>query len=108
MVCTRSGGLSRRILTSAQVKRLLPHRDPFLFIDHALENMVGKSLVGVMKASPSLRFPPPRSVLLEAMGQAGALVVLQVRLSCSRSTVPESYPKAASLVRPNQAMDVGF
>lgn len=78
MVCAAYGSAKSRVLSGAQVKKLLAHRRPFLFIDHAVENDIGKSIVGVMKAGQNSQSLPSRSVVLEAMGQAGALVVRQV------------------------------
>jgi hypothetical protein len=63
----------------ADVRRLLAHREPFLFLDCAKENVIGKSIIGVMRLRADAEYPPSRSILLEAMGQASALVIRQVR-----------------------------
>lgn len=70
---------ARGILNRADIERLLAHRKPFLFITRAAQNVPGQSIVGFVEESPSLSFPPPQIFLLEALGQAGALVVKQVR-----------------------------
>lgn len=70
---------ARGILSRADIEHLLAHRAPFLFITRAAQNVPGKSIVGYIEESPSLPFPPPQIVILEALGQAGALVVKQVR-----------------------------
>jgi hypothetical protein len=65
----------------ADVRRLLAHREPFLFVNCAKENVIGKSIIGIMRLSADAECPPSRTILLEAMGQACALVIRQVRYS---------------------------
>jgi 3-hydroxyacyl-[acyl-carrier-protein] dehydratase len=67
------------------IKRILPHRYPFLLIDRVVEFEANKRLVGVKNVSSDERYfiagpggQPilPASILTEAMAQAGAMLVL--------------------------------
>jgi 3-hydroxyacyl-[acyl-carrier-protein] dehydratase len=74
-------------LTKEQIKKLLPHREPFLFVDEVLELIPGKSIVGkkvVRKEEPFFKghFPGmpvfPGVLMVETMAQISALIVLTV------------------------------
>ena len=67
------------------IKRILPHRYPFLLVDRIVEFEANKRLVGVKNvaaderyfiAGPGGRPMLPASILTEAMAQAGAILVL--------------------------------
>ena len=67
------------------IKRILPHRYPFLLVDRILEYEPDKRIVGIKNVSsddryfiagPGNRPILPASILTEAMAQAGAILVL--------------------------------
>jgi 3-hydroxyacyl-[acyl-carrier-protein] dehydratase len=73
------------LLDRAAIQQILPHRDPFLFVDEVLELVPRQRVVGVVRspetgsllkdaASGDLGFPA--TLLLEAMAQVGAILVL--------------------------------
>ena len=80
-----------------QIKRLLPHRAPFLFVERLAEIHLGESAVGYKAVSynePYFQghFPEyavmPGVLIVEAMAQtAGALVVHSLGLTRGRRTV---------------------
>lgn len=67
-----------------EVKKFLPHRDPFLFVDQVLEVVPGEKIVGLIRDDSGIYliqdesgesyFPP--TLLAEAMAQVGAVLVL--------------------------------
>lgn len=68
------------------VKELLPHRKPFLFIDSVLELEPGKKIVAVRRFDPDEgffrgHFPGspvvPGVIIIEAIAQAGGILVAQ-------------------------------
>lgn len=69
-------GLKKLTLSLSDIKALLAHRPPFLFLASARHNVAGERVTARL-APPPAPSPPPRGVLLEALGQAGALVVRQ-------------------------------
>jgi 3-hydroxyacyl-[acyl-carrier-protein] dehydratase len=73
------------VLDREGIKKILPHRDPFLFVDEIEELVEGERIVGLVRvsdtawclvedASGSSFFPP--SLLTEAMAQVGAVLVM--------------------------------
>ena len=63
------------------IKEILPHRDPFLFVDVVTEVEPGKRIVGELHADGSKFFFArsefvPSTLLTEAMAQVGAILVL--------------------------------
>ena len=63
------------------IKGILPHRDPFLFVDAVIEVEPGKRIVGELHADRSKFFferteHVPSTLLVEAMAQVGAILVL--------------------------------
>jgi 3-hydroxyacyl-[acyl-carrier-protein] dehydratase len=67
------------------IKRILPHRYPFLLVDRIVEFEAEKRIVGIKNVSSDERYfiagpggRPiiPASILTEAMAQAGAILVL--------------------------------
>lgn len=67
------------------IKRILPHRYPFLLVDRIVEYEADKRLVGIKNVSSDERYfiagpggrpMLPASILTEAMAQAGAILVL--------------------------------
>lgn len=65
-------------LSRQQILRLIQHRGPFLFLSYAENNVPGQSVVGVLE-SPSGSRRISRAILLEGLGQSGALIIRQVR-----------------------------
>ena len=74
-----------RILDRSEIKSILPHRDPFLFVDEVVELIPGERVVGVVRIPENgslLRGMPkdmrhfPATLLIEAMAQVGAILVL--------------------------------
>ncbi|MBZ5513507.1 MAG: 3-hydroxyacyl-ACP dehydratase FabZ [Acidobacteriia bacterium] len=68
------------------IQRILPHRYPFLLIDRVTELEPGKRIVGIKNFTgneePSLGYAPdssqvPTAILLEAVTQLGAILVLE-------------------------------
>jgi 3-hydroxyacyl-[acyl-carrier-protein] dehydratase len=73
------------VLYRTDIEEILPHRDPFLFVDEILEIVPGGKIVGVVRVadrglflhhdeSGKSYFPP--TILTEAMAQVGAVLVL--------------------------------
>ncbi len=69
----------------AMIKKILPHRDPFLFIDQILEMEPGKRIVGIKKVKPTEfffqgHFPGhpvmPGVLIIEALAQCGGFLML--------------------------------
>src|SRR5262245_12855068 len=67
------------------IKKILPHRFPFLLVDRILELEEDKRIVGVKNVTSNERYfiagPSgvpilPASILTEAMAQAGAVLIL--------------------------------
>lgn len=67
-----------------EIKKILPHREPFLFVDEVLEVVPGEKITGLVRddsgtyliqdESGESYFPP--TLLAEAMAQVGAVLVL--------------------------------
>jgi len=73
------------VLDRSEIERILPHRDPFLFVDEVVELDAGRRVVGVVRTPETgffLRGLPrdacyfPATLLIEAMAQVGAILVL--------------------------------
>jgi 3-hydroxyacyl-[acyl-carrier-protein] dehydratase len=76
------------VFNRAQIEQILPHADPFLFVDRIVELEPGKRIVGVLDdlSSPlhdrwlSGHFPGyrvvPGAILIEALAEVGAVAVL--------------------------------
>ncbi len=67
------------------IKRILPHRHPFLLVDRIVELETDKRVVGIKNVSSNERYfiegpggipVLPASILTEAMAQAGAVLIL--------------------------------
>lgn len=72
-------------LNKEDIKKIIPHREPFLLIDEVLEVEPGKSIKAVKNVDTSEyyfkgHFPQnpimPGVLMLEAIAQAGAIAVL--------------------------------
>ena len=69
------------------IKRLIPHRYPFLFVDRIVELVAGERIVGIKNVSAGEpffegHFPAypvmPGVIILEALAQCGAIMMLSV------------------------------
>ena len=67
------------------IKKVLPHRHPFLFVDRIVEFEMDKRIVGVKNVSADERYfiagpggvpMMPASILTEALAQTGAVLIL--------------------------------
>ena len=75
------------VFNTEEIKRILPHRDPFLFLDQILELDPGKSVVAIKNVTGEEEFfrghfpgQPimPGVLVLEAMAQAGGFLLLHM------------------------------
>src|SRR5271167_3875793 len=80
--------LNDPILFQSAIQRLIPHRYPFLLVDRVTEFARGQRIVGIKNISLNdemsqgyfpLRPTVPLSVVLEAVTQLGAILVLARR-----------------------------
>ena len=72
------------VFNRAAIEEILPHRQPFLFVDEIIELVPGERVVGLfsvaddgsflMKDGGKTYFPP--TLLVESMAQVGAILVL--------------------------------
>ena len=68
-------------LDRTQIEAILPHRDPFLFVDEVSELVPGERIVGHLHVSDSEKFLNrerrlPSTLLAEVMAQVGAILPL--------------------------------
>lgn len=72
-------------LNKEQIKKFLPHRDPFLFVDEIIEVIPGKSVIGkkVVRKDEFFfkgHFPGfpifPGAILIETLAQVSAFIIL--------------------------------
>lgn len=74
-------------LNREQIQQIIPHRDPFLFLDEVLELEPGKRAVAIKQVRPEEphfqgHFPGhpimPGVLIVEALAQAGAVAALSL------------------------------
>lgn len=74
-------------LTREQIKEVIPHRDPFLFLDEVIELEPGRRAVALKQVRPEEphfqgHFPGqpimPGVLIVEALAQAGAVAALSL------------------------------
>jgi len=59
----------------ATIRRLLPHREPFLFVDRVVDSVPGVSCITLLRTEALRERSNPSLWILEAMGQTGAIAV---------------------------------
>jgi len=84
--CRLRGALELRLpLEIEDIKKVLPDRHPFLFVDRIVEFEMDKRIVGVKNVSADERYfiagpggvpMMPASILTEALAQTGAVLIL--------------------------------
>ena len=101
-------------LFQSAIQRLLPHRYPFLLVDRVTELVPGQRIVGVKcftgNEEPPLGYSPdspqvPMGILLEAVSQLGAILVLERPEMAGKIAVILQIP-SARLLQPVQPGDV--
>ncbi len=89
-----------------EIEAIIPHRYPFLFIDRITELLPGKRAVGQKKVSindfflqtgPNGKHLMPPVLILEAMGQVGAVAILSCPQYRNKSTLLAGIDKACFL-----------
>ena len=72
-------GLKMKQLNLQQIKEILPHRYPFLFLDRIEDYEAGKFAVGYKRVTLNEEFPLiSGGLVVEALGQAGAIAILEL------------------------------
>ena len=75
------------LMNKEDIKKIIPHREPFLLVDEVLELEPGKSITAVKHVSPDEyyfqgHFPKepvmPGVLIVETLAQAGAIAVLSM------------------------------
>ena len=75
------------LMNKEDIKKIIPHREPFLLVDEVLELEPGKSITAVKHVSPDEsyfqgHFPQepvmPGVLIVETLAQAGAIAVLSM------------------------------
>ena len=103
------------ILFQSAIQRLIPHRYPFLLVDRVTEFVPGQRIVGIKNVSLNdeisqgyLPVAPtvPLSVVLEAVTQLGAILVLARPEMVGKVAVILQIPSAKSLkpVQPGDSL----
>lgn len=64
-------------LSAIDLRKLLAHREPYLLVSHAIDNILGKSIT-VVASQTSNNFFPHQLQILEALGQASAVLIRQM------------------------------
>ncbi len=77
--------IEKGTLTLEDIKKILPHRDPFLFVDHVVSVEADKRIAGIKKITGDEfffkgHFPGrpilPGVIMIEALAQLGGLLML--------------------------------
>jgi len=99
--------------SAADISRILPHRFPFLFVDHVSEFVTGQRIVAIKHFSIDDRVacgnPPgvaviPTSVILELVTQVGAVLVLERPEMAGKIAMILHIP-SARIIKPIEAGD---
>lgn len=70
-------GARKILLSERQIKKVLAHREPFLLVHHAIENVIGEKVTTVARQNDDLTIPS-RLQILEGLGQTSALLIKQM------------------------------
>jgi len=98
-----------------QIKKIIPHREPFLFVDEILEfepekRAVGKKILSGEEYFFSGHFPDkpvmPGVLLIEAMAQVGGIIIKQMKFSHGLTAVIAAVDnfKFRAIVRPGDKL----
>lgn len=99
------------------IQRILPHRYPFLLVDRVTELVPGQRIVGIKNFTgnedTSLGYSPespqvPMGILLEAVTQLGAILVLERPEMAGKIAVILQIPSATlhQIVRPGDTLRI--
>ena len=100
-------------MTAADITRILPHRYPFLFVDHVAEFVPGQRIVAMKHFSANDQAargnPPgvamiPTGVVLELVTQVGAVLVME-RPEMAGKIAMILYIPSARVIKPIEAGD---
>lgn len=100
------------VLDRAAIQQILPHRDPFLFVDEVVELVPRQRVVGVLRIPEAGFFQRgaakddpcfPATLLIEAMAQVGAILVLHPKENRGRTI----YFRAIDQARFHQQVPTG-
>jgi 3-hydroxyacyl-[acyl-carrier-protein] dehydratase len=104
-------------LNKEDIKKIIPHREPFLLIDEVLEVEPGKSIKAVKNVDENEyyfkgHFPQnpimPGVLILEAIAQAGAIAVLLLPENKGKLALFAGIDKARfkKIVRPGDKLEI--
>ena len=104
-------------LNKEDIKKIMPHREPFLLIDEVLEVEPGKSIKAIKNVDESEyyfkgHFPQnpimPGVLMLEAIAQAGAIAVLLLPENKGKLALFAGIDKARfkKIVRPGDKLEI--
>jgi 3-hydroxyacyl-[acyl-carrier-protein] dehydratase len=104
-------------LNKEDIKKIIPHREPFLLIDEVLEVEPGKSIKAVKNVDKNEyyfkgHFPQnpimPGVLILEAIAQAGAIAVLLLPENNGKLALFAGIDKARfkKIVRPGDKLEI--
>jgi len=99
------------------IQRIIPHRYPFLLIDRVIEIEPGKRIVGVKNFTGNEEMPlgyspdspqVPTGILLEAVTQLGAILVLERPEMAGKIALILQIPSATlhQIVRPGDTLRI--
>ncbi len=103
------------MINPSTIQRVLPHRYPFLLIDRVTELIPGKKIVGIKNFTGNEEMPlgysresplVPMGILLEAVTQLGAILVLERPEMAGKIAMILQIPSATlhQIVRPGDTL----
>ena len=99
-----------QVLFQSAIQRILPHRYPFLLVDRVIEFMPGQRITGIKHfsandvTSHAGAATVPCGILIEAVTQLGAILVLERPQMAGKVAVIVQIP-SAQMLRPVQPGD---